>query len=243
MDEPTRPGAGFLLRQSDASWWDAPGLVQYDVGYALGRYEDALFGRLGVEWSASLERAVPKRRAEFLAGRYCAAQALQRLDRAGPVGIGPDRCPAWPPTVIGSISHSEHQAVAVATCDPAVVGLGIDIEAPIDAPTAAGLRAQILTARDESCLQHPELAPETVLTLAFSAKESFFKALYPSVKAFFGFETVSITGIDTQAREIHFVLETALADGRWQPGQRFIAQYREPAPGVLATLVQVRADR
>lgn len=243
MDDPTRPGAGFLLRQSDASWWHVPGLVQCDVAYDLPRYQDALFPRLGVAWSESLELAVPKRRAEFLAGRYCAHQALHRLDRSGPVGIGPDRSPAWPVGVTGSISHSAHHAVAIATCDPRVIGVGIDIEAPIAAAALDELRSQILTPHEQARLRRPELTPQTLLTLVFSTKESFFKALYPSVNAYFGFEAVSVTDIDTRACEVHFVLETALAGGRWLAGHRFVAQYREPAPGVLATLVVVRAGR
>src|SRR5437763_335927 len=76
----------------------------------------ALDGQLYPEERACIARAVPKRRAEFATGRVCARQALERLGVAvGPLLPHPDRSPAWPPGIVGSISHTDgYCAVAVA---------------------------------------------------------------------------------------------------------------------------------
>jgi enterobactin synthetase component D len=65
------------------------------------------FQRAGIVPSASLQRSVAKRQAEYLAGRVCARAALQRLDGRDYVpGTHEDRSPVWPAGIHGSITHS-----------------------------------------------------------------------------------------------------------------------------------------
>src|SRR5688572_29707947 len=62
---------------------------------------------------ATLHGAVPKRQAEFRAGRYCAMTALTALDArfAGcEVGRADSGAPVWPAGIVGSISHSDGMA-------------------------------------------------------------------------------------------------------------------------------------
>jgi 4'-phosphopantetheinyl transferase EntD len=57
--------------------------------FTLAAYRDDLFTELAVFFPPSLTRAVPKRRAEFLAGRYLASMALTSLGQPPfTVGIG-----------------------------------------------------------------------------------------------------------------------------------------------------------
>ncbi|WP_367875399.1 hypothetical protein [Serratia fonticola] len=54
------------------------------------------------------------RRAESLAGRYVASQALSKINKENVVvGINPDRGPTWPHSIVGSISQSNSSAVFI----------------------------------------------------------------------------------------------------------------------------------
>ena len=81
------------------------------------------------EERAGLGRAVEKRRREFAAGRACARRALARLEIADAVlPIGPDRLPAWPAGIVGSITHcAGYCGVAVARRG-SILCLGLDAE-------------------------------------------------------------------------------------------------------------------
>lgn len=158
-----------------------------------------------------LENAVQKRKAEFRAGRYCAAVALAQLGYAKStmIGIGAGREPLWPEGVVGSITHASGYASAVAAQQHLVRGIGIDSEAWIDAGTARELGRHILTAtecHDEQ--QHLFASPRHHLTMVFSAKESLYKCLFPLVRSFFGFQSARITALhDSPGRFRYELLE------------------------------------
>lgn len=152
-------------------------------------------GRLAIPLPPALDRAVPKRKAEFIAGRFCAREALRQLD-SGPhpaIGIGPSREPLWPAGFVGSITHTLDYAGAVVASKAAVRAVGIDAEAWIAPQTAQDLAGQILTSAesDERC-GRPFASSRHYLTLMFSAKESLFKCLFPLARKFFGFQAVHI---------------------------------------------------
>ncbi|MFP3427358.1 hypothetical protein R0J88_20270, partial [Pseudoalteromonas sp. SIMBA_162] len=57
-----------------------PGAVLVSCAFDPARLASDDFQRAGLVPSASLQRSVAKRQAEYLAGRVCARAALQRLD-------------------------------------------------------------------------------------------------------------------------------------------------------------------
>ena len=61
------------------------------------------------EERGAVAKAVPKRVAQFTAGRVCARRALAQLGNTEPVPIlmGEDRAPQWPAGYVGSISHTD----------------------------------------------------------------------------------------------------------------------------------------
>src|SRR5258708_1656319 len=67
-------------------------------------------------------RAALRRRSENVAGRRCAARALEMYLKSGPldldiVGRRPDRAPIWPRGIVGSITHTVgYAAAAVSVC-------------------------------------------------------------------------------------------------------------------------------
>lgn len=90
----------------------------------------------------------------------------------GVPAIDHHRQPVWPAGVYGSISHCGTTALAVVSRQP----IGIDIEEIFSAQTAGELTDNIITAAEHEQLAGCGLAFSLALTLAFSAKESAFKA-------------------------------------------------------------------
>jgi 4'-phosphopantetheinyl transferase EntD len=134
---------------------------------------------------AALPRAVPRRRAEFAAGRAAARMALAGLGLP-PVALPPlpDRLPRWPPGIRGSIAHCATVAVACAT--RAALSPGIDIEP--DAPLPPDLAEAVAAPR--------ELAgdlPAHAARIVFAAKEAVFKAQFPLTRTWLDFADLVVT--------------------------------------------------
>ncbi|MDF7681594.1 enterobactin synthase subunit EntD [Enterobacteriaceae bacterium ESL0689] len=115
----------------------------------------------------------PKRQAEHLAGRIAAAHALQAVGETAIPAIGAQRQPLWPAPWYGSISHCGTCALAVVSRWPS----GIDIEHRFSPTLTKDLMESIVNAEEQLSLKRSGLPLEHALTLAFSAKESLFKAL------------------------------------------------------------------
>ncbi|HDR2784788.1 enterobactin synthetase component D [Enterobacter sp. BIDMC92] len=141
---------------------------------------------------AELANAGRKRKAEHLAGRIAAAHALP--EHTVP-GIGPSGEPLWPEGISGSITHSGTQAMAVVVHHPDA-RVGIDCEAILPDSEAREIQDGIIDAQEAMCLMRSGYPFALALTLAFSAKESLFKALFPQVKNFMDFDCARITRLD-----------------------------------------------
>ncbi|WP_313731373.1 4'-phosphopantetheinyl transferase superfamily protein [Pseudomonas sp.] len=149
------------------------------------------FQRAGIVPSASLQRSVAKRQAEYLAGRICARAALQRLDGRDYVpGTHDDRSPIWPAGIRGSITHGKGWAAAVVATEGDCPGLGLDQEALLTDERAERLMGEILTPPELERLDRGQ--PGLGVTLAFSLKESLFKTLYPLTHQRFYFEHAEV---------------------------------------------------
>ncbi|MBB5016766.1 enterobactin synthetase component D [Chitinivorax tropicus] len=162
---------------------------------------------------AQLDRAVLKRQIEFAAGRWCALRALRQRGYGGPasIPIGRDRAPCWPMGYVGSISHSKGLAVAIAGERQHFMGVGIDIERPVAMDTLRLIAHQIATQAELAIGLQKGLAYETWATLVFSAKESLFKALYPTVGHYFDFLEASVSLLDTRSGHIYLKLLQTLS--------------------------------
>ncbi|MCZ7447001.1 4'-phosphopantetheinyl transferase [Agrobacterium rhizogenes] len=162
-----------------------------------------------------LLRAVPKRKAEFLAGRRCAAEAIRRLTgQAVSPGMGEDRAPIWPEGVVGAISHSGDRAIALAGAGGRFCGIGIDIEKLLSEEEAGDIATQTLTNQELHSLGN--VIDPFMTGLIFSAKESLFKALYPTVKRLFFFEAAELSAYDENGSGA--LRLTADLDGGWRKG-------------------------
>ena len=136
-----------------------------------------------------LSHAGRKRKADHLAGRIAAFHALNR--QAIP-GIGRNGEPLWPAEFSGSISHSGSQAIAICR-EKGIVG--IDCEAIIDEREAREIQDGVIDTLEAQLLSDSGLPFDLAFTLVFSAKESLFKALFPQVQAWMGFESARVTAM------------------------------------------------
>lgn len=132
---------------------------------------------------AQLTGCVRKRQTEHLAGRIAAVYALREVGEKCVPAIGDRRQPLWPAPWYGSISHCEHSALAVVSAQP----IGVDIEKIFSPSLAAELESGIIDTAEKKVLAASGLSPELALTLAFSAKESGFKACNPDEQIGIGF--------------------------------------------------------
>lgn len=197
-----------------------------------------MFPAFGIDLPLGLASASAKRKADFLAGRYCAQRALLSSGASlFPVGVSESRGPIWPEKLSGSISHCKGRAVAV-VCKDASASIGIDIEHVVEERAAIELQHLVLNQPERHWLEQAGLPAAFAFTLIFSAKESLFKAVYPDVKTYFYFEAASVTDFNIADRKIHLSLNRDLGNG-WASGDRVIARYREVEPGTVATYVRV----
>ena len=144
-----------------------------------------------------IKKAVHKRQAEYLAGRVCAAQALTALNCDNPiVHTADDRVPIWPVDTFGSITHTKDIAAAIAGVKHGDTGVGIDVEKLMKDSQETKLQTYIL--REDEKTQFNELGEQVThpLSVIFSAKESIYKALYPFVKKYFGFDKARLIAFD-----------------------------------------------
>ena len=161
---------------------------------------------------ASIRNAVPKRQAEFAAGRLHARQLLRSLGYEDcPILPQQDRSPKWPSGVTGSITHdSTYCAVAVALTSR-VQSLGIDIE-PAD-QTDLELTEMVCTSKELTWLEsQPEKDHGLLLKILFSAKESAYKCQYPLTATMLEFGDVELT-LDLPGASFHarFLCESVAA--------------------------------
>lgn len=170
------------------------------VGLALDDYEAVAAALQGYGFEGVPERAVVKRRAEFMAGRFAALQALRALGVGALPGRNDDGSPRWPAPVVGSITHGAERALCAVASAADFRSLGIDAERLLGPDAAPELRARICAQREREVLAEGVPAPESYLiSLVFSAKESLYKCLYPLARRFMDFHAARVVAASGRA--------------------------------------------
>lgn len=190
-----------------------------------------------IQLSPHMARASRKRQAEYIAGRHCAGCGLARLTGHYQwPARGADRAPIWPAGTVGAISHCGGQALALVGQSSSYSGLGIDVEELLSEAQASPLAHLVLTRAERQRWAKTPLG--WLVSLAFSAKESLFKALYPLVGQPFYFDAAELDGWPA-AGQARLRLRTTLAP-HWRAGQAFTIQY-SLLHGRLLTCVAIPA--
>jgi len=145
-----------------------------------------------------LERVSFNRRNQFLTGRYCAWQALAKkgCNDVTCLPIGENRLPCWPSGWLGSISHSGDIAIAMVANKKTVGLLGIDVQKIIPFSTYDEIHK--LVARRDELKVLKDITPNQALSLIFSAKETLYKSLYPSIQKFLDFSAATLVSCSNQ---------------------------------------------
>ena len=209
------------------------------AGHTLHRvtFYPATFTDADLLWlphHAQLADAGRKRKADHLAGRIAAAHALN--DRTIPA-IGPSGEPLWPEGVSGSITHSGTQAMAVVVRDKLAL-LGIDCETILPENEAREIKDGIINAREERVLSHSGYPFALALTLVFSAKESLFKALFPRVQAWMGFDSARVTMLDDKTLTLALTRQLA----GFNEGATFTLHWQQHGEQAITLLSRSPAD-
>jgi enterobactin synthetase component D len=207
----------FIQSHFSFAYSDNPQWLQ-GVLFSKTHYNDKLFVEYNLDLPDPIAEAMPKRKAEFLAGRLTARKACDdylATPFLGQLAIGPDRAPIWPIGLNGSISHcylSNGDGIAIAACCSSEQFIGIDVEAIFSGLQAVKL-ANLFTDHSEReviASMKAEIEYLVGLTAVFSAKESFFKAAYPDVQRYFDFDAIKLIGI--KGNRLYFNLMTDLSE-------------------------------
>lgn len=168
-----------------------PGDRAHRVGFAIAPLDEHEETPLPEEASIAREFKAA-RRASFITGRMLAREAMMQVDLIpGPILRGVSGVPLWPVGCIGSISHSREWVVSVAARDQVYRGVGVDIEQRGRVREALFRRVLTERERDEICDCSKSDRVERA-TWIFSAKEAVYKAVYPSLRRYIGFDAVQV---------------------------------------------------
>jgi len=140
---------------------------------------------------AGMDSMQPVRRSEFIHGRACARAALTAMNFPNQaIPVGTSREPVWPDGIVGSISHCGSVAAAVTARQKDLSALGIDLESAC--PLDEKLLPMICRAEEKDSLKE-SAQPLLIAKLIFSAKESIYKCIWPSVRQFVDFQEIGIS--------------------------------------------------
>lgn len=139
--------------------------------------------------AAAMVRAVPKRRAEFAAGRRAVRAAMADIGLPpADIAQGADRAPIWPAGLSGSIAHCDRACIAAVSAAHPSIGIDIEPATPLD----ADLIPVICTPAEQAWLARQADAG-LAAKMIFSAKEAVYKAQYPLTGQVIGFDAVTLT--------------------------------------------------
>lgn len=193
----------IFISQQDIQKFE-PGLLGVSCGFNTEHYQDQLFQQFQVVLPEKIEQASNKRKAEYLAGRYCAQKAQASFDgKTRNIGTGPQRQPIWPEHLCGSISHTAKRAICLMATKTQVLSIGVDIEEWINPKQVPNIHTLVINNTESQLLKQLPLPFSNAFTVIFSAKESVFKALYPEVKILFDFSAVVLISV----HQYHVVLQ------------------------------------
>lgn len=198
------------------------------------------FVHAGIDCPQSIARSVAKRQAEFFCGRLVAREALRRegvTTWLSPIGIGASHEPLWPSGVAGSLSHSRDIAAVVVAPARRYPALGLDVEFVVGGATRDAVAGMALD-RDELGLLSSAGAADSFderITLAFSAKESLFKAAFPAVGRYFYFDAARVTAFDDAGGRLLLMIAKPVGSG-YDVGRVCEVRFSRPNPGAVMTL-------
>jgi enterobactin synthetase component D len=226
-----------------------PPLFDTDVAAASvhfdpGLWSDANARTVGVVLPAELARAAHRRKAEYVAGRYCAGQALALLSGGAIEGMTglvrhvPKGPPVWPEGVKGSITHSRGFASSAVGRAECILGIGVDSERIIEPRQLQSIETEICR-WERRLIPMAGLSPALHSSIVFSAKESLFKCLFPLTGQMFWFTDVFV---DVGPGDRFEAVLLSDVGGHFRRGWRISGRYVVSLPFVHTGILLRRDD-
>ncbi len=239
----TQPGfplaalPGFVERQLLEYRLDQRTIAIHLLGFDVAGFELSAFSSAAIALPANIAASVVKRQAEYFYGRLAARLALEHagLPVRG-IGTGAQREPLWPLGSVASITHNARRAAAAALARGECRGIGIDVESVATLEQQASIAGTALDGAELRLVagQGGTLSPATLLTLVFSAKESFYKAVRADAGQFFGFDALRLTEVDGPGGRLVFTVTEPLGE-HWRRGSVCAVHFRMLADGDYLT--------
>ncbi len=190
-------------------------------------YNDDLFASFEIQLPNTLICSGLERKAEFLAGRIAAKEALKYLGVFNyQVLIDELRQPIWPKGLAGSITHTQSIAICSAASIQKVGEIGIDAEHWIDKKVASEIQNEIVTIKELFNLSGLRWPFNHKLTLCFSIKESLYKALSAFTAENDHYYDLEIIGVSPSINSIQVKLLTKKSK-KYIKGYVFFCGYTE----------------
>jgi 4'-phosphopantetheinyl transferase EntD len=236
----SRYPACMVEPQVSIRYWDranGEALPVFWTPFDVDAFAQTSFAAAGIDCPAHITTAVRKRQAEYFHGRLCARAALRHLGvPAQRLPTGQMREPIWPIGFVGSITHSRRLAAAIALPAAHHRGVGIDIEEVATGDALVSLKSVVVSDKEYAVVNDLDSADiGLLLTAVFSAKESFFKAVFGTVRRFFDFNALELNHVDMQTGTMSFTVQQALCVD-FMPGCRLCIVFTILPTGEVGTL-------
>jgi enterobactin synthetase component D len=181
---------------------------------------------LGSRETTARDERFRLRQSIFDMGRACAAELLADLGSSDTsVAMAADRSPVWPEGYVGSITHTDDLLGVAVARRKDFRSIGIDAEAIVQPETTVEIDELCMGERERALRDAAGINHQTFSSLCFSAKESFFKCLYPLTGVWFDFQDAEIARFDASLQLLQMRLLRDLPSG-FQQGQVFGGTFR-----------------
>src|SRR5438445_8455407 len=183
-------------------------------------------GERGLRQRTARDERFRLRQSIFDMGRACAAELLADLGSCETsVPMAADRSPVWPQGYVGSITHTDDLVGVAVARRKDFRSIGIDAEAIIQPETTVEIEDLCMSETERALGDSGAINPQTFASLCFSAKESFFKCLYPLTGVWFDFQDAEIASFDPDLQLLQMRLLRDLPSG-FRQGQVFGGAFR-----------------
>ena len=180
------PGLG----EGQPTMGSAPAPADHSIALVTRPIDDYSAALVGEEVELLQQATSSARQQQFSSGRYCVRLCQSLLgENSWPVSRQ-GKAPVWPGPWLGSISHSDH--IAAAVLGSGYHGLGVDLESLHRLGWQSDPRLLQRLFRPEELAAWRESKQPHALSLAFSAKEAGYKAIYPSGQTYIRFQEVAV---------------------------------------------------
>jgi 4'-phosphopantetheinyl transferase EntD len=210
--------------------------VVHSIEFETADFETDAFASAGIELPVEVARSVPKRQAEYFFGRLAATMALRSAGVArARIARGLLRQPVFPRGYVGSITHTCRLAAAAVLPAAGCEGLGIDIEELLSEASLRDVERIALCPDELDVLRACNTLPHAELvTLVFSAKESFYKAVAACVGRIFEYDALRLKGLDPGQAKMLFVTTGNLSSA-WIAGREVEIHFSRRADRAVLT--------